>query len=74
MPFRSRDRTPPNAVTATTAESPDASALDPDELDAIELPDRQALSMFTGGVGHLRVEPIPPVELDQPPVDPTAET
>jgi hypothetical protein len=50
------------------------SSPEPDELDLelVELPDREALSVFTGGIGHIRIDP--PVAIEGGPTDPSAES
>ena len=46
------------------------SGLTPEDLDTIELPDREALSTFTGGLGHIRYEQLPPVHIHPEPIVP----
>jgi hypothetical protein len=65
MPSNDSAQTVPEGRTLAGADRSGPSELEPDELDVIELPDRQALSVFTGGIGHLRVgipEAAPPPE------------
>src|SRR4051812_7205654 len=73
MPFRSRDGTQPEDLTATNAQWREPSGLDPEERDAIELRAGQALSTFPGGLGPPPVDPPPRVGVDHPPVEPDAE-
>jgi hypothetical protein len=46
--------------------------LEAEELDIVELPDREALSVFTGGIGHIRIDP--PGGVEGAPPDPSSET
>jgi hypothetical protein len=66
-PATNTDPLPPRVSTPSTSE------LQPEELEPIELPERHALSMFTGGLGHFRIDP-PPAILEDPAIDESTET
>jgi hypothetical protein len=71
----------PQEVGTTPPDDADAaSELTPDELDVLELPERHALSMFTGGIGTIKgdpfvsLEPRPPADVISTGSDPSSET
>jgi hypothetical protein len=79
MPSRKPRGVPSQPETTPLADADAAPELSPDELDVLELPDRQAFSMFTGGIGTIKgdpfvsLEPRPPHDLIST-SDPTSET
>ncbi|MFL5777351.1 MAG: hypothetical protein ACJ761_00280 [Chloroflexota bacterium] len=70
MPQRGAE--PPPLNGSGTPDELDGTPLDPAELEAIELPERAALSTFTGGLGHAPAI-VPAVDPGEVPVQPDTD-